>query len=128
MSQYPKALYKFGGLELVDGEPFTTALAHDAEHEESLSTEGFYASAGAAKKAAGIAEQEVSIQSAAADEPVTPVRTATDDGLDPVEPVADEAAPPTRAELEQKATELKIKFDGRTSDEKLAAKIADALK
>lgn len=36
-------------------------------------------------------------------------------------------APPTRAELEQKATELGIKFDGRTTDKKLAAKIAEAL-
>lgn len=38
-----------------------------------------------------------------------------------------EDAPPTRAELEQKATELGIKFDGRTTDKKLAAKIAEAL-
>lgn len=29
----------------------------------------------------------------------------------------------TRAELEEKARELNIKFDGRTSDDKLAAKI-----
>lgn len=37
-------------------------------------------------------------------------------------------APPTRAELEQKATELKLKFDGRTPDKKLAAMIAEAIK
>jgi hypothetical protein len=37
-------------------------------------------------------------------------------------------APPTRAELEQKATELGIKFDGRTTDAKLLTKIEDALK
>lgn len=36
-------------------------------------------------------------------------------------------APPTRAELEQKANELGIKFDGRTTDKKLAAKIAEAV-
>lgn len=36
-------------------------------------------------------------------------------------------APPTREELEQKATELGIKFDGRTTDKKLAAKIAEAV-
>jgi hypothetical protein len=34
-------------------------------------------------------------------------------------------AEPTRAELEQKATELGIKFDGRTGDKKLAALIAE---
>lgn len=52
--------------------------------------------------------------------------------LDTVVPVvaapAVEAKAPTRAELEQKATELSLKFDGRTSDAKLAALIADALK
>ena len=36
-------------------------------------------------------------------------------------------AKPTRAELEEKARELKIKFDGRTSDAKLAANIEAAL-
>lgn len=39
-------------------------------------------------------------------------------------PVSD--APPTRDELEEKARDLGIKFDGRTSDKKLAAAIADA--
>lgn len=40
-------------------------------------------------------------------------------------PVDDSA--PTREELEAKATELKIKFDGRTSDKILAEKIEHAL-
>lgn len=39
----------------------------------------------------------------------------------------DENQPPTRAELEEKARELKIRFDGRTSDAKLAANIKAAL-
>jgi hypothetical protein len=47
------------------------------------------------------------------------------------EPVADEApednAAPTRAELEAKATELGIRFDGRTKDKKLGQLIADRL-
>lgn len=38
------------------------------------------------------------------------------------------AAAPTRAELEQKASEMGLKFDGRTSDSKLAAAIAEKLK
>lgn len=44
-----------------------------------------------------------------------------------VSPAADSVsdAPPTRDELEQKAKELSIKFDGRTSDKKLAALIAE---
>lgn len=37
-------------------------------------------------------------------------------------------SPPTRAELEQKATELGIKFDGRTGDKKLGEMIAEKLK
>jgi hypothetical protein len=36
-------------------------------------------------------------------------------------------APPTREELEAKATELQIKFDGRTSDKALRDRIAAAL-
>lgn len=42
------------------------------------------------------------------------------------DPVKD--APPSRAELEQKATELGLKFDGRTGDKKLGELIAEALK
>ena len=44
-----------------------------------------------------------------------------------IEPEADLLAPPTRAELEAKATELGLKFDGRTRDGKMSAMIADAL-
>lgn len=36
--------------------------------------------------------------------------------------------PPTRAEMEQKARELKIKFDGRTTDRKLLGLIESALR
>jgi hypothetical protein len=42
-----------------------------------------------------------------------------------VEPQDD--APPTREELEAKATELGIKFDGRTKDKKLGQLIQDKL-
>lgn len=43
-------------------------------------------------------------------------------------PIPDDDAPATREELETKAAELGIKFDGRTSDAKLAAKISAELK
>lgn len=43
------------------------------------------------------------------------------------DPPPPDNTPPTRAELEQKAAELGIKFDGRTSDKKLADQIAAAL-
>lgn len=42
------------------------------------------------------------------------------------ETIADDA-PPTRAELEAKATELGIRFDGRTRDKKLGQLIQDRL-
>ena len=42
------------------------------------------------------------------------------------EKIADDA-PPTRAELEAKATELGIRFDGRTKDKKLGQLIQDRL-
>lgn len=45
----------------------------------------------------------------------------------PIMQVADDA-PPSRAELEQKATELGLKFDGRTTDKKLFERIEEALK
>ena len=44
----------------------------------------------------------------------------------PIIEVQDDA-PPTRAELEAKATELGIKFDGRTKDKKLGQLIQDKL-
>lgn len=39
-----------------------------------------------------------------------------------------DTAPPARTELESKARELEIKFDGRTTDAKLGALIAEKLK
>lgn len=45
---------------------------------------------------------------------------------EPIVVVNDDAAP-TREELEAKAVELGLKFDGRTSDRKLGAMIAEAL-
>lgn len=41
--------------------------------------------------------------------------------------VVQDNAPPTREEMEQKAQELKIKFDGRTSDAKLLKLINEAV-
>jgi hypothetical protein len=41
--------------------------------------------------------------------------------------VPDDAEAPTRAELEAKATELGIRFDGRTKDKKLGQLIQDQL-
>jgi len=46
--------------------------------------------------------------------------------MDDPEPINEDAAP-TRAELEAKATEIGIRFDGRTKDKKLGQLIQDRL-
>lgn len=47
---------------------------------------------------------------------------------DLAESIPEDDEPVTRAELEEKATDLGIKFDGRTTDAKLLERIDDALK
>lgn len=47
--------------------------------------------------------------------------------VEAVDAAPDENAAPTRAELEAKATELGIRFDGRTKDKKLGQLIQDRL-
>lgn len=59
-------------------------------------------------------------------ETVKPVQANPIEPVEPVEP--EDNLPPSREELELKATDLGIKFDGRTSDKKLLALIEDALK
>lgn len=44
-----------------------------------------------------------------------------------IEAPIDEISAPTRDELESKAKELGVSFNGRTSDKKLAERIAEAL-
>jgi hypothetical protein len=47
--------------------------------------------------------------------------------VEAVDTATDDDAAPTRAELEAKATELGIRFDGRTRDKKLGQLIQDRL-
>ena len=47
--------------------------------------------------------------------------------VEAVEAAPEDDAAPTRAELEAKATELGIRFDGRTKDKKLGQLIQDRL-
>lgn len=55
-------------------------------------------------------------------------RLTTAAALELAAEAANDNAPPTREELEAKATELGLKFDGRTSDKKLGELISTALK
>jgi hypothetical protein len=54
-------------------------------------------------------------------------KAAEAQAVEVVDTVPDDDAAPTRAELEAKATELGIRFDGRTRDKKLGQLIQDRL-
>lgn len=96
--EFPKMLFKAGGPEELHGGNFHTFIAQDEQDEAAALADGWHLTT---------PEAVAAVSKSAA-------------------PVDDEA-PPTRAELEAKATELGIKFDGRTTDAKLGEKIAAAL-
>ena len=68
-----------------------------------------------------------SAQSAAPQKPADAKPAAAADAADLAEVAPNDDAPPTREELEAKARELGVKFNGRTSDKALAAKIQSTL-
>lgn len=113
---YPKMLYRFpatGQSSLtLEGAAFDTATVESADDEAAATAEGWCTTWPAARKvhddAQAAAKAQADADAAAAQ-------------------AADAKALPTRAEMEQKATELGIKFDGRTSDKKLSDQIAAAL-
>lgn len=85
-------------------------LARDKAEFEQLRADGWFASVPEA------------IKGEHADAPpVAPVEIQDQAVTEP------DNAPPTRAELEAKATELGIKFDGRTTDKKLVEMIHTAM-
>lgn len=100
MEEFPRMLYRAPGTEAMHGGMFATLIVADAEAQDAAIAEGWALTTTEAKAAQ--VEREA------------PKATAED-------------APPTRAELEQKATELGLKFDGRTSDKKLRDLIAATL-
>ena len=97
--QFPKMLFKAGGSEELHGGNFHTFIAQDEQDEAAALADGWHLTT---------PEAVAAVSKSAA-------------------PEVDDEAPPTRAELEAKATELGIKFDGRTTDAKLGEKIAAAL-
>lgn len=103
MDQFPRMLYRAGGPEALHGGYFSTLIVKDESEQDAALADGW-----------ALSTPEALEQKAAAEAPK------------PAE--SDDSAPPTRAELEQKATELGIKFDGRTGDKKLAELIAAKLK
>lgn len=106
--QFPTFVYRCPGVHQRTGGTYTYQSVQDeAGHAESLKG-GWFATLPEAIDAH--------------DNPKKPAMIESLEKL--VDAVASDA-PPTRAELEQKAKELGLKFDGRTTDKKLAALIAE---
>jgi hypothetical protein len=108
MTQFPTILYKTPGPHRKPrGGTYKTTGAADQEQFDALLKQGWFPSyqdAVAGKTAAKIIE----------------AAEVFDDAVD-------EVSDPTRDELESKAKELGVSFNVRTSDKKLAERIAEAL-
>jgi hypothetical protein len=114
MDRFPQMLYCFPAAgpdiaALQDGAYGTRIVADEAEFDAALA-ECWCETSPAARAAHEQRQAAAALEAAAAS----------------AKP-ADETTPPTRAELEAKATELGIKFDGRSSNKKLGDQIAAAL-
>lgn len=108
MTDFPTILYKTPGPHKKPrgGTYKTTGAADAAEYKELIAKGWFpsYEEAAAGKVAGKIIE-----------------------AAEAFEDVVDEVSDPTRDELEHKAKELGVSFNSRTSDKKLAERIAEAL-
>jgi len=117
MDMFPKMLYRFpaqlrDAVALQDGSYDSLTVADEAEHTDALAG-GWFEVPSDAK--ATFMEQLAATEAAA--------RAAAEAAA-----TADSDKQPTREELEAKATELGLKFDGRTTDRKLSEAILEKLK
>ena len=101
--EFPVYVFRKAKTKREDGSKFDTLLVQDIDHRIDALNDGWYSTV--------IEALEDRQESKEAEE----------------ESTQNENAPPTREELEAKATELGLKFDGRTSDRKLSALIAEIL-
>ena len=141
MSVFPLLVYKSPGIyQKPNGKSYSLISVHGQEELDEKLANGWFPSSAAAIEAAGDnAFPPSKPRPKWATKPVKKKKPARP--LDwreqakakaeaaAVAPVvqADDDAPPTRAELEAKATELGIRFDGRTRDKKLGQLIQDRL-
>jgi hypothetical protein len=117
MDMFPKMLYRFpaqarDSVALQDGTYDVLRVVSEAEQADCLA-EGWFEAPADAK--AAFAEKLAATEAAAKAEAEAATLAASNQG-------------PTREELEAKATELGLKFDGRTSDKKLSEAILEKLK
>jgi hypothetical protein len=94
--EFPRIIYRSGGSWALESGMYSVRQVESAEELQAAQADGWHLDQYAAK--------------AAADAPAEPAAPAE----------------PTRADLEAQATAKGLKFDGRTTDKKLAAMIAAA--
>ena len=120
--QFPQMLFKVGGAEQVQlpgaaggyrVAGFRTRIVDDVEAFDASVAAGWAESPAAAEIA-------VEAYEAATEDASRQARADEAEGASP--------RPSAREALERQATDLHIKFDGRTSSKKLAAMVADKLK
>lgn len=102
-------LYRAGTRAVLESGTYDLLIVSESEYEGAIA-DGWHLDQYAAKDAAA-----------------KPVESPDPRSPNPFDTIPDDDAPPTREELETKARELGIKFDGRTSDKKLAALIKEKL-
>lgn len=107
MPDLPRMLYKADGEHEIHGGFFDYIIVDTAEELDSATALGWSVSPAEATEHKEQAKMIAAV---------------------PVPPMVPMDAQPTRDELERKATELGIQFDGRTTDAKLAGKIAALVK
>lgn len=126
-TEYPRMLYSLPAnrgetASLQDGS-YSLLIVNGDEERDAAFAEGWHLTPPEARQAQA---DQIAAAQAKADADVAQAK-ADADAAAAAQATADETTPPTRAELEAKATELEIKFDGRTSDKKLRDQIAAAL-
>jgi hypothetical protein len=139
MSAFPRMLYKSPGIyQKPNGKSYSLISVHGQEELDEKLADGWFPSSAEAIEAAGDnafpptkPRPKWATKPVKKKKPAKPLdwREQAKAKAEAVVPVAqaDEDAPPTRAELEAKATELGIRFDGRTRDKKLGQLIQDRL-
>lgn len=103
MPSFPKAMFRAGGAEVIEGRNFTSRVASDEADLEQALADGWHETTGAAaaaEDAAKLAEQP-------------------EQGGD--------AEKPSRADLEAQAKKLGVEFSPKIGDAKLAERIAAKL-
>lgn len=141
MSAFPTMLYKSPGIyQKPNGKSYSLISVHGQEELDEKLANGWFPSSAAAIEAAGDnafppskPRPKWATKPVKKKKPARPLdwreqakAKAEAAAVAPVVQPDDDAAP-TRAELEAKATELGIRFDGRTKDKKLGQLIQDRL-